>query len=197
MMTGLIQKDIVFHRENLVNCSEVIGIRKDKTMAKQQINRFSKSHMLVKLNAVKPTSHDQSGRIKSAFVPGSAAKTYEVIVRREGRNFVEVECLLQTGGGPQECKGGWQTVCYHALAVLLTSARDRGFEAAICKSEHTARLRKNLNGRVYTVKSKFAPDNPLWFVVDGNGDKEVEEKVEIEPKPKKTEAEMLKELGYD
>ncbi len=162
-------------------------------MAKQQINRFSKSHMLVKLNAVKPTSLDKSGRIETAFVPGSAAKTYEVIVRREGRNFVEVECLLQTGGGPQECKGGWQTVCYHALAVLLTSARDRGYEAAICKTEQTALLRKNLNGRVYTVKSKFAPNNPLWFVVDSEGDEEIVE----EPKPKKTEAESLRELGYD
>lgn len=169
-------------------------------MAKQQVNRFSKSHMLVKLNAVKATSHDQSGRIKTAFVPGSSAKTYEVIVRREGRNYVEVECLLQTGGGPQECKGGWQTVCYHALAVLLTSARDRGFEAAICKTEQTALLRKNINGHVYTVKSRFAPDNPLWFVVDGNGDDGEEEKAEIETeqsKPKKTEAENLRILGYD
>lgn len=164
-------------------------------MTKQKVSRFNKAHLLVQLDMVKPTSLDSSGRIKTAFVSGSQTKTYEVIVRRERRNYVEVECLLQTGGGPQECKGGWQTVCYHALAVLLASARDRGFAAAICKTENIANMRKRINGRIYLVKSRFAPDNPLWFVVDGNGDSEGEAS-----KPdaaRKSEAERLRELGYD
>ncbi len=163
---------------------------KKRRKARPQINRFDKARNLVALNAVKSIRQDASGRILNAFVPGSHAKTYEVIIRREGRNYIETECLLQTGAGNQDCKGGFSAVCYHALAVLLTSARDNGLDAAICQTLQDAERRKNLSGKVYTLKSKYALDNPLWLVVNQPAEPEPE------PKRRKTEEELLKELGY-
>lgn len=139
---------------------------KKRRKAMPKISRFDKARNLVELNAVKSLKTDKSGRIINALVPGSQAKTYEVIARREGRNYIEIECLLQTGAGGQDCKGGWSAVCYHALAVLLTSARENGLDAAICHTLPDAKRRENLNGKTFMLKSKHAPDNPLWLVVN-------------------------------
>ncbi len=155
-----------------------------------KISRFDKARNLVELDAVKSLRSDKNGRILNALVPGSQAKTYEVIARREGRNYIETECLLQTGAGGQDCKGGWSAVCYHALAVLLTSAKQNGLDAAICQTLPDANRRKNLSGKVYMLKSKHAPDNPLWLVVN-QPDQPVPE-----PKRRRTEDEINKELGY-
>ena len=166
---------------------------KKRRKAMSQISRFDKARNLVALDAVKSIRQDASGRILNAFVPGSHAKTYEVIIRREGRNYIETECLLQTGAGSQDCKGGFSAVCYHALAVLLTSARDNGLDAAICQTLQDAERRKNLSGKVYTLKSKYAPDNPLWLVVNQPEETQPDQ---TEPKRRKTEEELLQELGY-
>lgn len=166
---------------------------KKRRKPQPKVNRFDKARNLVELNAVKSIRQDASGRILNAFVPGSHAKTYEVIVRREGRNYIETECLLQTGAGSQDCKGGFSAVCYHALAVLLTSAKQNGLDAAICLTLPDAERRKNLSGKVYTLKSKYAPSNPLWLVVNRPNQPEL---VAPKPKRRKTEDELNQELGY-
>lgn len=160
-------------------------------------NRFAKARSLVTLNAVKSLRVDKSGRIINALVPGSQAKTYEVIARREGRNYIETECLLQTGAGTQECKGGWSAVCYHALAVLLTSAAQNGLDAAICQSLASAQRRKNINGNVYKIQSKHAPKNPLWLVVNRTDAANREElSAVVINEARKTAEQIKKELGY-
>ena len=158
-------------------------------------NRFDKAHMLVKLDAVKSLKSDKSGRIINALVPGSEAKTYEVIARRDGRNYIETECLLQTGAGHQDCRGGLSAVCYHALAVLLTSAKQNGLDAAICQSLANAERRKNISGQVYKLQSKYAANNPLWMVVNRPDLPTAPEPAES-AKPKKTAEQISKELGY-
>lgn len=167
--------------------------KRHKAMPKP--NRFAKARNLAAMDAVKSLRHDKSGRIINALVPGSQAKTYEVIARREGRNYIETECLLQTGAGHQDCKGGWSAVCYHALAVLLTSANQNGLDAAICPTLASARAnanrRKPIGGSVHKVQSKHAPQNPLWLVVNRSDPADAPD-----PKPRKTAAQLDKELGY-
>lgn len=166
--------------------------RKKSTIPK--VNRFDKARNLVSLDAVKSLRTDKSGRIINALVPGSEAKTYEVIARREGRNYIEVECFLQTGAGPKECKGGWSTVCYHALAVLLTSAQNNNHTTAVCLSEYDANKRKNIGGKVFTVRSKHAHDNPLWIVA--NPIQPTENNQPDQKSKQKSEEQLLMELGY-
>ncbi len=168
-----------------------------------QFNRFTKARALVQLNAVKTLRTDRSNRIINALVPGSNAKTYEVIARREGRNYIETECLLQTGAGHLDCKGGLSSVCYHAIAVLLTSARDNGLDAAICPTEQIANRRKRINGNVYMLRSKHAPGNPLWLVCNrhdlpddlGAGGRSDDSSVEQESLAEREKA-SDKALGY-
>ena len=165
--------------------------KKRRKRAIPKPNRFAKARNLVAMDAVKSLRQDKSGRIINALVPGSQAKTYEVIARREGRNYIETECLLQTGAGHQDCKGGWSSVCYHALAVLLTSAAQNGLDAAICQSLADAERRKNINGSVHKVQSKHAPQNPLWLIVNPTDPVD-----EVAPKPRKTADQIDMELGY-
>jgi hypothetical protein len=129
------------------------------------MNRTDKAHARVALNDVKPISHDTEGRIKNAFISGSQAKIYQVIIRRKN-GIIETECLLETEiQGGIKCKGGTNSVCYHALAVLLQSAVGRGVGAAICEDEINAVTLNNIHkGKLWKVVSKFAPDNPVWFV---------------------------------
>lgn len=157
-------------------------------------DRFAKAHMLVKLDSIKTLRTDRSGRIINALVPGSAAKTYEVIARRAGLNYIETECLLQTGAGHQDCKGGLSAVCYHALAVLLTSAKQNGLDAAICQTEQDANRRRNIGGQVHKLQSKYAANNPLWLVV--NRPSTDTPAKPPEEKPKRTAEQISKELGY-
>lgn len=149
-------------------------------------NRFDKARHLSDMNMVKPLSVDSKGRIKNALVPGSEAKTYDVVVwRQDSNNEIKVECFLDLGANGQVlCKGGRYTVCYHMLGVLLQSASDNGMNAAICKTEENAEMRKRIGGKVYTIRSKHALDNPIYMVVNTK-------------KSKAKLDEQLKELGYE
>lgn len=172
---------------------------KKRRKAMPKINRFDKARNLVELDAVRSLRTDQNGRILTAFVPGSQAKTYQVIVRRTGRNYIETECILETGAGGQDCKGGWSAVCYHALAVLLTSLRNNDLDAAICQTLPDAKRRQNINGKVYMLKSKHAPDNPLWLVANKPDQPDQPAPTLPEPaapKRRKTTEEINKELGF-
>lgn len=133
-----------------------------------KLNRFDKARNLSEMNMVKTISIDSKNRIRNALVPGSESKTYDVVIwRQDSNNEIKAECFLSLGAnGNVLCKGGNHTVCYHILGVLLQSAKDNGTNAAICKSLEDAELRKRIDGKVYTIRSKHALDNPIYMVVN-------------------------------
>jgi len=141
------------------------------------LDRFQRAHLRVALDDIKPITFDDQNRIKTAFVSGSRAKTYQVIVRRNAG--ITTECLLDTGAGNKNCKGSSSAVCYHALAVLLYSAKNLELEASICQRKVDAELLQRIHGEIYKVTSIHAPNNPLWLVVnDPGGEKKRKDKGE-------------------
>ncbi len=170
-----------------------------KRHKKQPVDRLNKSRNLVYNDAVDITKEDKSGRVINAFVPGSRAKTYEVIVRRDvNRSLITTECFLQTGGGNVECKGGFNAVCYHGVAVLLQSCKNHDLDAAICHTEDAANRLLRFGGAVYRVESVHNSGNPLWFVINGVPVHVEEDVVEdAEETSKQSAKDAMRDLGYD
>lgn len=160
---------------------------KKQLKARQQLNtRINKARARVRLNDVRIISTDAQNRIKNAFVSGSQAKTYDVIIRRNG--YIETECRqVVLDGNLVNCKGGLNSVCYHAIATLIASANNRGLQSAICATEHDANQRANINGTVYKVQSRWADGNTLWFVIYGEQETEA-----VESRLEKN----IRELGF-
>jgi hypothetical protein len=140
--------------------------RPRKSTTKRPIDRFQKAHHLAKMSMVKVNKRDGKNRITDAFVAGSEAKTYDVILRRYNPNVIETECLLDTGAGGQHCKGGTRAVCYHALATIIFSAIENKLEASICQTYADAERRQRIGGKIYVLLSRYAKDNRLWLVVN-------------------------------
>lgn len=141
------------------------------------LDRFQRAHLRVALDDIKPITFDDQDRIKTAFVSGSRAKIYQVIIRRDAG--ITTECLLDTGAGNKNCKGSHSAVCYHALAVLLYSAKNLELEASICQRKIDAELLQRIHGKIYRVESIHAPNNSLWLVVnDPSGEKKRKDKGE-------------------
>lgn len=131
------------------------------------MNRIDKARARVTLGDVAPIRHDPQGRIIEAYISGSKAKIYRVIIRRNN-DRIETECLMDTGAGDKNCNGGRQAACYHALAVLLQSALDLGLAASICDNQDNAITLNTIHkGTIWRVESKYAPGNPVWFVTYG------------------------------
>jgi uncharacterized Zn finger protein len=131
----------------------------------KKITRFTKARLRVKLGDVRTLKRDPSNRIKEAYVSGSNAKLYNVIIRRSGQR-ITAECQLDCGHGFTRCPGSLQAVCYHSLAVLLQSCQDQGLSASLCGSEDHANKRARIGGTVYKVYSHFRKDRPVYLVVN-------------------------------
>jgi hypothetical protein len=146
---------LVFGKENTMN-------------NRPRVDRFQKAHHLANIGHVTVNKRDSDGRITDAFVPGSHAKMYNVILRRFAPNVIETECLLDTGMGigAEHCKGGTRAVCYHALATIIHSANENGLTPAICDTYEKAERRVRIGGKVYQLVSKYARENKLWLVVN-------------------------------
>jgi len=125
------------------------------------LTRFDKAKLIAKFCKIK--DRDKEGRIKSVLVPGSDAKRYRVILRRE-RGHLTTECLLITGGGCLACAGNTRTVCYHSIAALLVVAVEKETKMSICKNEASARKLENLGGKAYEILSRQG-GNPIWIVL--------------------------------
>lgn len=96
----------------------------------------------------KVTERDAQGRAKVVLVPGSEAKLYQIIIRRND-NHISCECNCQTSLGNVACKGNGKTVCYHSMAALVVASGD--VEISFCDDKQSAILLANLGRKVTQV----------------------------------------------
>lgn len=137
--------------------------------------KFQKARAVVNLQGIKVNKTDSKGRIKDAFVNGSHAKIYNVILKRTDDNRLAIaECLLQTVAGNVDCKSAYYGLCYHALATVIESAERQGKKIAFCANEEDAKRRVNLGGEIFKLVSERnlewcmennADVNAVWVVV--------------------------------
>lgn len=97
----------------------------------------------------KVLTRDAHDHVKSVIVPGSEAKQYLVILRREG--VLSAECLLRTGAGDIPCQGNSRTLCYHARAALRVAAG--AHRVHFCELWEDAQRLAHTGGRVAKVVS--------------------------------------------
>jgi hypothetical protein len=108
---------------------------------------------------------DDKGRPTSVLVPGSQAKQYKVILRRQAHiHTIECECLLCTGKtGEVPCQGNSHSLCYHSQAAVNLAAQTGS--VSWCKTEHDANLvSKFNNGTVVRITSRQCKKAEAWVV---------------------------------
>lgn len=104
------------------------------------------------LNFAAVLSRDSNGRVRTVQVPGSAGKTYKVIIRRECG--IQTECLCDTGIGLTACKGNRKTICYHAQAAVMLAASEQG-KVSWCETFEDADRLSHLNrGQIIPVTTR-------------------------------------------
>lgn len=121
-------------------------------------------------------SRDKNGRPKTLVVPGSAGKSYHVIVRRYDNRVVTLECNLNTSGGLIACKGNSsrynvksETICYHSIAAFDKCLSLAGLKGMWCKDYQSAeKLNRMYNGQIYVVKSHQNTGGVAYVIVTGD-----------------------------
>lgn len=78
-----------------------------------------------------------NGKTAVVLVPGHDAKTYRVILRRDG-GVVTAECLLVTSIGDKSCASG-EHLCYHSMAAMIKIADASKVALSFTKSADSAK----------------------------------------------------------
>lgn len=126
--------------------------------------RYQKARRIFDNNLIGVTSRDRDGKIKTAIVPGSEGKRYQVILRRNGK--VSSECRLDTGVGYKGCRGNHSAVCYHSLAVMMAAAAEQGLKISFCDSQADADKLTRISGKTTVVYSHQDTRREVWMVVN-------------------------------
>lgn len=132
----------------------------------------------------KTLAWDGDNRPTKIITPGSDAKQYEVIIRRNG--CITVDCHWCPGGwasrtsGYIPCKGNEHSVCYHSLAALLVAAESRDSTVSFCATEDDANQLARLGG-VVTFVTNHAHTAKLWMVVQRRDDSNTARKELLTP----------------
>jgi len=126
------------------------------------MNKFHKARNLVNMSMVAPDARDKEGRIRTANVSGSKAKSYHVILRRHNSR-ITAECRLSTGVGFLPCPSN-EYLCWHSLAVIMTAIEETGKKVSFCHEKDKAENLSNLGGQIFAA-SKWKSDKVNWLVV--------------------------------
>jgi len=165
-------------------------------MAKK-LDQLSRARMIVALDHIKVTGVS-GDKIRSAIVPGTEAKQYEVILSRQGP-VILTECnLMLNGNNKTRCQGD-KWICYHAIAAVIASAKENGFVVKYCKDYQSAQKIVRMGGKVYKVRAKNNRNKTHYLVVN----KENAPKIVKKEKPKRSSEEVQasidkskKEMGF-
>lgn len=143
----------------------------------------------------KVLTSDKQGRVVKVLLPGSEAKQYEVILRRNGH--LSAECNLTTAIGRKPCQGNQITLCYHALAAVIVAARASDSAVSFCDRREHAESLAHLGHAVYPVESWNAgPGRGLWVAVRGKHEELNPQTASAsEPQPDKIRSEAAVESG--
>lgn len=110
----------------------------------------------------KAIAWDGENRPTKIITPGSDAKQYEVIIRRNG--CITTQCRCCSNNCLPACKGNESSVCYHSLAALLLAAESRDRTVSFCATEDDANQLARLGG-IVTFVTNHANTAKLWMVV--------------------------------
>ena len=129
------------------------------------MKRIEKARRIAEMGLTKVQQYDSQGRPTVVTVPGSESKSYDVIIRRNGK--LTTECNVNTPGGYVPCNGNtYGNVCYHSLAAIITVSDQNGHEiSAICEKPEHAELISRIGGRVLTVASEQGP-HEMYLVIE-------------------------------
>ena len=114
------------------------------------------------------------------LLPGTNGKQYQVFFKRDG-NKINYECFVDIDGqiGPV-CKGV-KNICYHAIAALIMSAKESGYEL----------IRNNGN-----VKNLYSEEKELFLKHRNYASKKYKSFIFKKIENKKTAEECIKEMGF-
>lgn len=101
------------------------------------------------LNFVNVLQRDRRARVVSVLVPGSKAKTYHVILRRNP--VLSCEINIYTPFGLVKPKYARTVITYHAMAAVMLAAKENGFSVSWCANEDDAKNLSNLGGTSFIL----------------------------------------------
>jgi len=135
------------------------------------ITRFQKAHLVTRMDLCKVMGHTAQGLVRHVLVPGTSGKQYNVYITRDNSHKrVEVQCELYTGQGDLDCRGNKVSVCTHAMAGVLTAAKEVGREARVCPDLKTAKRLSNLYDHAVAVPVVSKQSGRcIWLVTFNNG----------------------------
>ena len=106
---------------------------------------------------------DADGKPKVFIVPGSEAKQYQVILRRNnGKMSVEVNLLIGNNGTKPLYT---PTVSYHGMCAVMLAAQDSGYKIVWCASFDDAKRLSNINGSLISVSQFGNHLNKMYCVL--------------------------------
>ena len=127
------------------------------------MNRIQKARTNALFGLNKVLSYNPDGTVRTIMVPGTEAKQYKVIIRRNGK--LSTECLLDTGMGDKPCKGNETTVCYHSISALITAGILKDKALSFHKTKKNAeQINRIVKGKVFEVHSHQGGKS-TWLVV--------------------------------
>lgn len=101
-------------------------------------DRITKAQTIARYGLATVLDADAKGTVKTVAVPGTDAKSYQVILRREN-GAITTECLLNTGAGTQACKGNGNGICYHSMTAVIMAASKSGGKLTLHSTTANAR----------------------------------------------------------
>ncbi len=117
-------------------------------------------------------SRNKEGKPKTLVVPGSNAKQYHVIIRRDaGQQLITLECNLMVGPlGMMPCQGNGASICYHCRAALDYAVGEAGLGTAWCGDLQIVHklMQLHRDARTFNVRSRQS-GKQMWIVTYGKG----------------------------
>ena len=106
---------------------------------------------------------DADGKPKVFIVPGSEAKQYQVILRRNnGKMSVEVNLLIGNNGTKPLYT---PTISYHGMCAVMLAAQEAGYAVTWCANVEDAKRLSNINGSLISVSQFKNPTSKMFGVM--------------------------------
>jgi hypothetical protein len=106
------------------------------------------------------TKTDEYNRVTEAIVPGHGSKSYTVKIKRTSRGKMTATCICSDGS---DCPGSKNSICYHSLAALISSAARAKVRLSFCSSKTNAQNLANIAGKQFSLTSKQS-GKQVWVV---------------------------------
>ena len=115
------------------------------------------------LSFISVCQRNVKGQPVAFYVPGSQAKLYHVILKRDGGSLVS-ELHVVVGENIVKTHFGYHTLTYHSMAAVMFAARESGYRVQWCSCERDATNITNLGGAKFRLRNFDNDANEMWGV---------------------------------